>query len=270
TSAVTSVVVVDGRPADRELLATVLGRAGYTVAEAATGEVAIELARSQQPDLIITHILMPDMDGYELVNKLRSEHVTADIRVIFYTATYLMEEVRQLAGACGVSQILVNPCEPEEIICAVSEALSSPQVARVAVTSEVFHREHLRVLGAKLSQKIDQLHDVECQATESLTLLEAIQSSAPVGFGFVDREFRLRRVNDVLAAVAGAPVEQLLGREVADVVPRLWAQIDPAYERVLATGEAVVNQQVQGETSAAPGEIRSWLFYYHKLWMQGD
>ena len=92
--AVTSVLVVDGRPADRELLATVLGHAGYAVAEAANGEVAIELARSQRPDLIITHILMPDMDGYELVSKLRSEHVTADIRVIYYTATYLVEEVR--------------------------------------------------------------------------------------------------------------------------------------------------------------------------------
>jgi PAS domain S-box-containing protein len=267
---VTSVLVVDGRPADRELLATVLGHAGYAVAEAATGKLAIAFARSQRPDLIITHILMPDMDGYELVNKLRSEHVTADIRVIFYTATYLLEEVRQLAEACGVSQILVKPCEPEEIICAVSEALSSPQVARVALTSEEFHREHLRVLGAKLSQKIDELHDVERQATESLTLLEAIQSSAPVGFGFVDREYRLRRANDVLAAVAGAPLEQLLGCEVADVVPRLWAQIDPAYKRVLATGEAVVNQQVQGETSAAPGETRSWLANYYPVWIEGE
>jgi PAS domain S-box-containing protein len=267
---VTSVLVVDGRPADRELLATVLGHAGYAVSEAATGELAIAFARSQRPDLIITHILMPDMDGYELVNKLRSEQVTADIRVIFYTATYLMEEVRQLAGACGVSQILVKPCEPEEIICAASEALSSPQVARVALTSEEFHRNHLRMLGAKLSQKINELHDVERQATESLTLLEAIQSSAPVGFGFVDREYRLRRVNDVLAAVAGAPVEQLLGREVADVVPELWAQLEPAYERVLATGEAIVNQQVQGETSAAPGETRSWLSNYYPVWIEGE
>jgi PAS domain S-box-containing protein len=267
---VTSVLVVDGRPADRELLATVLGHAGYAVSEAATGELAIAFARSQRPDLIITHILMPDMDGYELVNKLRSEQVTADIRVIFYTATYLMEEVRQLAGACGVSQILVKPCEPEEIICAASEALSSPQVARVALTSEEFHRNHLRMLGAKLSQKINELHDVERQATESLTLLAAIQSRAPVGFGFVDREYRLRRVNDVLAAVAGAPVEQLLGREVADVVPELWAQLEPAYERVLATGEAIVNQQVQGETSAAPGETRSWLSNYYPVWIEGE
>ena len=83
----TSVLVVDGRPADREVLATVLGHAGYTVAEAATGELAIELAHSQRPDLIITHILTPDMDGYEPVNDQRSEHVTADIRVIYSKAS---------------------------------------------------------------------------------------------------------------------------------------------------------------------------------------
>ncbi len=50
----------------------------------------------------------------------------------------------------------------------------------------------------------------------------------------------------------------------------LWAQLDPAYERVLATGEAVVNQQVQGETSAAPGEIRSWLANYYPVWIEGE
>ena len=185
----TSVLVVDGRPADRKLLATVLGHAGYAVAEAATGELAIAFARSQRPDLIITHILMPDMDGYELVNKLRSEQVTADIRVIFYTATYLVEEVRGLAGACGVSQILVKPCEPEEIICAVSEALSSPQVVRVALTSEEFHREHLRVLNTKLGQKIDELHEVERQATESLMLLEArIAEAADAAIRQIERD----------------------------------------------------------------------------------
>jgi PAS domain S-box-containing protein len=248
----------------------VLGHAGYSVAEASTGDCAIDLARSQQPDLIITHILMPDMDGFELVNKLRSERVTADIRVIFYTSIYLLEEVRRLAGACGVSQILVKSCEPEEITRAVSEALSSPQASRVALTSEQFHREHLRVLGAELSQKVDELHDVERQATESLMLLEAIQSSAPVGLGFVDRDHRLRRVNNVLGAFVGSPAEQLLGRQVADVVPELWTQLEPAYEQVLATGEPVVNQQIQGATSAALGVPRAWLANYYPVWIEGE
>jgi PAS domain S-box-containing protein len=140
----------------------------------------------------------------------------------------------------------------------------------VALTSEQFHREHLRVLGAKLSQKIDELHDVERQATESLLLLEAIQSSAPVGLGFVDREHRLRRVNTVLGAFVGAPAEQLLGREVADVVPEVWTRLEPAYEQVLATGEPVVNHQVQGATSTALGVPRTWLASYYPVWIEGE
>ncbi|MGZ6565383.1 MAG: response regulator, partial [Solirubrobacteraceae bacterium] len=266
----TSVLVVDDRAPDRELLATVLGYAGYTALEAASGELAIELARSQQPDLIVADILMPDMDGYELVRELRNDPTTAGIPVIFYTAMYILEEVRRLAAACGVSRILVKPCEPEEIIRAVSESLSSCDEPRVPLTSEEFHREHLRVLNAKLSQKVDELHDAERKATESITLLEAIQSTAPVGFGFVDREYRLRRVNDVLAAASGAPVQQLLGRDVAEVVPELWAQLEPAYEQVLATGEPVVNQEVQGDTFAAPGEIRAWLANYYPVWIEGE
>ena len=260
-----TVLVVDDRPVDRELLTTVLGYAGHTMFEAATGELAIELAHAERPELIISDIVMADMDGYELVRELRNEQVTADIPVIFCTATYLQEEVRPLADACGVSRVLVKPCEPEEIIRAVSEALSSPHESPVPLTSEEFHREHLRVLNAKLLQNVEELHDAERQATESLTLLETLQATAPVGFGFVDTDYRLRRANDVLAAISGAPVEQLLGRAIADVVPELWAQLEPAYEQVLVTGEPLINQEVQGESSATPGEIHTWLASYYPV-----
>ena len=74
----------------------------------------------------------------------------------------------------------------------------------------------------------------------------------------------------MLAAIGGAPAEQLLGRKVADVVPELWAQLEPACEQVLASGEPVVNQEVQGETSAAPGEVRAWLANYYPVRIEGE
>jgi PAS domain S-box-containing protein len=257
-TAVTSVLVVDDCRADRLLLVTVLRDAGYIVSEAASGELAIELARSQRPNLIITDILMPDMDGYELVRELRREQVTADVTVIFSAATYLLDEVRRLAAACGVSRILVKPCEPEEIIRTVGEALLSPRQTGMPLSSDEFHREHIRVLNAKLLQKVEELAHADHEATESLALLETLQSSAPVGFGFLDREYRLRRVNDVLAAIGDAPVERLLGRKIAEVLPELWAQLEPACAQVLK-GSPVVNQEVHAETPAAPGEARAWL-----------
>jgi PAS domain-containing protein len=67
--------------------------------------------------------------------------------------------------------------------------------------------EHLRALNAKLIEKVDQLAAAERRTAEALTLLETLQSTAPVGLGFVDREFRIRQMNESLASVNGLPVE---------------------------------------------------------------
>lgn len=155
----TSILVVDDGATDRDLLATVLRYAGYTVFEAESGELGLALARSESPDLIIADILMPEMDGYELVRELRIESTTADIPVIFYTATYVIDEVRRLAAACGVSHMIVKPCEPDEVLYVVDDALSSTAESVMALPSEAFYREHLRALNAKLLQKVEELRD---------------------------------------------------------------------------------------------------------------
>jgi diguanylate cyclase (GGDEF)-like protein/PAS domain S-box-containing protein len=105
----------------------------------------------------------------------------------------------------------------------------------------------------------------ERQAAESLTLLETLQATAPVGFGFVDREFRMVRLNETLAAHNGASVADQLGRSVAEAVPELWPQLEPLYRSVLETGQAVLNRETTGEIAAAPGETRSWLTSFYPV-----
>jgi len=155
----TSILVVDDGATDRDLLATVLRYAGHTVLEAESGELCLALARSESPDLIIADVLMPEMDGYELVRELRIDSTTADLPVIFFTANYVIDEVRRLAAACGVSHIIVKPCEPDEVLHIVDDALSSTAEHVMALPSEAFHREHLRALNAKLLQKVEELRD---------------------------------------------------------------------------------------------------------------
>ncbi len=168
-------LIVDDGAADRELLATILGYAGYTVFEAATGDHALTLARAQRPALIIADILMPTMDGYELVRALRGDKATAHIPVIFHTASYVIDEVRDLAAACGVSHILIKPCEPEEVLRVVNEALSQrPDPVVAQHPSEDFHREHLRLLNAKLLQKVEDLR-------ETVILAGALQRKSDTG-----------------------------------------------------------------------------------------
>lgn len=153
----TAILVVDDGETDRELVVMVLRYGGYTTAEAPSGERGLALARNQLPDLIIADILMSSMDGYEFVQELRADPRTASLRVIFYTATYVIDEAQRLADAVGVSHILVKPSEPETILRVVEEALSAPLPEAVSLPSDDFHHEHLRVVNAKLLQKIEEL-----------------------------------------------------------------------------------------------------------------
>ena len=125
--AMNSILVLDDRSDDRELLTTLLGHAGYSVRGASTGEEALGLARAERPDLVITDILMPKMNGYEFVRRLRSDPDTEAIPVVFCTANYEEGEVRQLAAACGVSHFIPKPCDPETVVSTVAEALGSPR-----------------------------------------------------------------------------------------------------------------------------------------------
>ncbi len=96
-------------------------------------------------------------------------------------------------------------------------------------------------------------------ALEASSIIDSLQSTESVGFGYVDRDFRLLRINAMLAAVHGGTVEESIGRSVAEVVPALWPTLEPLYRRVIGSGEAVVNQEVSGPTASDPDRIHSWL-----------
>jgi CheY-like chemotaxis protein len=155
-----TVLVLDDRATERELLALVLGNVGHTVLGASTGEEALDLARAKAPALIIADLMMPGMNGYEFVRELRTDPAISWTCVVFWTASYDEAEVRKVAESCGVSHILIKPCEPEEIMRVVAEALEPGGVRPLPVLSDSFDREQLGVLNAKLVQKVGELEDL--------------------------------------------------------------------------------------------------------------
>jgi PAS domain S-box-containing protein len=117
------ILVVDDRPSNRDFLKTLLGYQNHRVVEAADGAEALALARSERPELVITDILMPTMDGYEFIHRLRSDPEISGIPVIFNTAHFLDREARALARKCRVSHIIHKPSEPEAVLRAVGDVL---------------------------------------------------------------------------------------------------------------------------------------------------
>ena len=74
-----------------------------------------------------------------------------------------------------------------------------------------------------------------------VALLQTLESKAPVGFGYVDRSFRIVHVNEMLASMNGLTVADHVGRRIAEVIPEFWPQLGPVYQRVLDSGEPVLN-----------------------------
>jgi diguanylate cyclase (GGDEF)-like protein/PAS domain S-box-containing protein len=100
---------------------------------------------------------------------------------------------------------------------------------------------------------------------ESLELLETLLSKAPVGFGFVDRDFRLIRLNETLAAVNGSTVAEQLGKTLATAAPQLRLQLEPLCQSVLDTGDAVLDAEVDGGSSLDPERTCHWLTSYYPV-----
>jgi PAS domain S-box-containing protein len=103
------------------------------------------------------------------------------------------------------------------------------------------------------------------QADEWLAVLDTLLATAPVGFAFWDRNMRYVRINQALAEMDGLPVEDHIGRTLAEVLPDMAPVLEPLSRRVIETGESVVGLELEGETPAAEGERRNWLASYYPV-----
>jgi diguanylate cyclase (GGDEF)-like protein/PAS domain S-box-containing protein len=118
-----TILIVDDRPTNRQFLRALFGDTGHALLDADDGAQALALARRERPDLIITDILTPSMDGYEFVQQLRADPLLAGIRVIFFSAAYAANETLAMARSCGVSAVLPKPSDPHTILAAVNREL---------------------------------------------------------------------------------------------------------------------------------------------------
>jgi len=162
-----TILVVDDLQANRKFLVTLLGHQGHRLIEAEDGRGGLDAIKSECPDLVITDVLMPVMDGYEFVKQLRLDPQTRGIPVVFYTAHYGEREARTLALASGVSDVLTKPSDSSEVLKVVNRLLSvgsKTQLPRNAspLTPE-FDREHLRLVTDKLSEKAGDLRSANAR-----------------------------------------------------------------------------------------------------------
>ena len=151
-------LIVEDVPDILRLLEETLKFKGYNAVTARNGQEALDLIQRERPTLIITDIMMPKLDGFGLVHRLRLNPETRDLPVIFLTATYVALEDKAFALNIGVTRFIEKPVNFERFLETIDQLLTqgAPSVPTPMSESD-FYEGYRQRLEKKLNQKITQI-----------------------------------------------------------------------------------------------------------------
>jgi CheY-like chemotaxis protein len=125
---VSKILIVEDNDPNRQMLARRLERKGFGVIAAPDGEEGYSLARAESPDLILMDISLPGMDGWQVINLLKSEASTRDIPVIILTAHALVDD-RSKAVAVGCDDYFSKPVDFQRLLETIGRLLTEKKPA---------------------------------------------------------------------------------------------------------------------------------------------
>lgn len=233
-----TVLVVDDSANNRALMSAVLQRGDHRVLEAVNGAEALGLARLRRPDVVITDVLMPKVDGYELERELQRDPATASIPLIVHTAAYDDREVNAMVQQSPRVRVLPKPAAVSDVLEAVSTLVSAALPAPVEQPDDG-RADHLAALNDKLLQNVRELEALERDRQDLIEhLLHAQENERAAIAGDIHDD-------SVQAMTAVAMRLELLGRDLDD--PRLVQR----------------HTELQLTVRAAIGRLRRLLFQLH-------
>lgn len=259
-----AILVVDDSATNRALISQVLERDGHRIIEAANGAEALGLVWVDPPDLVLTDILMPRVDGYAIDRALRAWSPSADIPLIFHTAMYTPDEIREVVGSHPHRRVLPKPADIAEISEMVASMLDERPTGHAGMEprTENGDHEHLDLLNAKLLQKVREL---ELAARERQRLLGSVVSAqederARIAGEIHDDPVQAMTVVAMRIELMGPPSDDPIDRErhekLLEMVRRAIARLrrvifqlhPPALERegLAAAVEAFLSHTVEG------------------------
>lgn len=226
------ILIAEDDENSRVLLKTALSSEGHTVYSASDGAMAMSLIRDISPDLIISDILMPKIDGFELCRQVKNDEQLKNIPVVFYTATYIEPKDEQLAMSLGASRFIVKPMEIGpfiEIIDGVIEERKAgelPVPKQSALNGEQLEERHAERLTEKLAKKAAQLKREHDALDDSIRYNRLLFEESPIGLALCRVNGELVDVNPAYARIIGRTVEETLSLSCWDITPQKYAEAE--------------------------------------------
>jgi len=160
------ILIVDDNADSRIILRKTLESDGYTVIAAPDGAEALRLARKDPPDMIISDILMPVMDGFQLCRQFKDDDQLARIPFVFYSASYTDRKDEEFGLSMGAVRFIVKPMDPAEFLNTVIEILSDyekglliPAAVPEKKDDDTFLKGYSTRLVRQLEKKVQDLEE---------------------------------------------------------------------------------------------------------------
>ncbi len=149
------ILVVDDDPPSRMLVASILESVGHRTVSARDGVEALEIARADSFDLVITDVLMPRMDGFRLAQEWKNDPVLSMIPMIFTTASYLDPADERLAVQMGADAFISKPIDGNILLQLVSAVVAEARAGRVSPSANKEDSETLKAYTDRVVQKLE-------------------------------------------------------------------------------------------------------------------
>lgn len=283
------ILSVDDKTENLYLMESMLRGYGYEPVSAHNGIEALQKLAEQPFDLIISDILMPGMDGFQLCYEVKKNEDLKTIPFIFYTATYTEKKDEELAFSLGASRFIIKPVEPEEfkkilasVLCEYVEGeLPVPQPE---LEEEVYLKAYNESLIHKLEDKLEQieianrklkeaLEDKDKEIAERKRMEDALRISeskyrhlydsmmdAVVSY---DLEGKVKECNHVFLKMLGYENEDIIGLSNKDLIPEKWLALeaDIVKNQILPNGYSDIYEKEyrMKDGTVFPVEVRTFL-----------
>ena len=211
------ILIVDDNRESRCLLETILKGNDFTVISAANGAEALEKLRAQKFDMIISDILMPGMDGYQLCIECKKDEKLKEIPFIFYTATYTDPKDEEFALKLGADRFIRKPAEPDRFIQIIREVLSD-EISGKKKARERPLKDESEVFKLYSERLVKKLEKKLVDFKESKKHYHAVFESTGTATLLVNEDTTIDLANQEALNVTGYTPEELIGKKWTEFV----------------------------------------------------
>ena len=222
-------LIVDDNEQNLYLLQIVLKGHGYDVMMAANGAEALELARSDPPDIIISDILMPVMDGFALCREWKKDERLQQIPFIFYTATYTDSRDEELALSLGAAHFIVKPQDPEAFAALLRQVIEGRETGRPVAPAQPapeetgYYKLYSEALIRKLEDKMLAVEDINRALKESEKRYRLLAENIQDVIFVLDLDLNYTYVSPSVKALRGYEPEEVLEQSASETLtPASW------------------------------------------------